>query len=833
MSVRMEYGSSHRDYQTMDNLERQLICPICLEIFTKPVVILPCQHNLCRKCANDILQSRGATLGSGGRFRCPSCRHEVVLDRHGVYGLQRNLLVENIIDIYKQESASSRPLPKLEHPSCEEHEEEKINIYCVSCEVPTCSLCKVFGEHKDCTVAPLIDIYNQHKSELNNGVGSLVAANDRVQAAIRNLEETCKNTEDNCKSQKQVLCEKFDRMSAILEERKRIMLQRITYEQEEKAQHIHILMRTYGGHIESTTKLVETALQSMEEPQMATFLQNARVLIQKISEAIQDSTVEELETGYENMDHYTVDFNAEERSLYQLDFIKIEEESEGSAEEERGTGEVEDMTEPVLLEGEREEAEGSRPASPERMSKDRKERTKEETRDSRTEAETETKVQDKSEGCIEAEREVRADVKPQAQNEAQACGTEAGMAVGAETGTRAQNETEAFGMETEGEVEAETEIKAHSGDQACGAEAELEATGQVAWKAQSEDQVCRAESKLEAGAEAERKTPNRTQACGAETEMEARAEIEWKAQGEAEAHGMKVESEAKIQAEEKDEEEARACGKQTEMEAGTETEKAARNEAKDCQALKSETETSTQSEAQRGTEGKMESGAQTEPQAPNETRVPTEAEIKGVAETAMKAQNETYTGIKSQPGFENKADKGPEVELGTEAHTEIRTAAAQQDVPTRGEEPSASDVERQGLISQVGESPDCYPGWYQFYAWHMVNSNPPVAADCPDSTPGSQLEPFLLGVEGHQMQQTTAPEPCCAGIPGTLQSPTVLKSEAEAAADGVATTAETTNTGETASQSLSQMESSSNQALAFLLAMLGVWLILQEFLEPN
>lgn len=40
----------------MDSLEKQLICPICLEMFTKPVVILPCQHNLCRKCANDIFQ---------------------------------------------------------------------------------------------------------------------------------------------------------------------------------------------------------------------------------------------------------------------------------------------------------------------------------------------------------------------------------------------------------------------------------------------------------------------------------------------------------------------------------------------------------------------------------------------------------------------------------------------------------------------------------------------------------------------------------------------------------------------------------------------------------
>ncbi|XP_023977137.2 tripartite motif-containing protein 55-like [Physeter macrocephalus] len=112
MSASLNYKSFSKEQQTMDNLEKQLICPICLEMFTKPVVILPCQHNLCRKCASDIFQASnpylptrgGSTVASGGRFRCPSCRHEVVLDRHGIYGLQRNLLVENIIDIYKQES---------------------------------------------------------------------------------------------------------------------------------------------------------------------------------------------------------------------------------------------------------------------------------------------------------------------------------------------------------------------------------------------------------------------------------------------------------------------------------------------------------------------------------------------------------------------------------------------------------------------------------------------------------------------------------------------------------------------------------------------------------
>ena len=54
------------------------------------------------QASNPYLPTRGGTtVASGGRFRCPSCRHEVVLDRHGIYGLQRNLLVENIIDIYE------------------------------------------------------------------------------------------------------------------------------------------------------------------------------------------------------------------------------------------------------------------------------------------------------------------------------------------------------------------------------------------------------------------------------------------------------------------------------------------------------------------------------------------------------------------------------------------------------------------------------------------------------------------------------------------------------------------------------------------------------------
>ncbi|XP_061110064.1 tripartite motif-containing protein 55a isoform X2 [Conger conger] len=347
MSISLEYSYS-KNQDTMDSLEKQLICPICLEMFTKPVVILPCQHNLCRKCANDIFQASnpylptrgGTTVTSGGRFRCPSCRHEVVLDRHGVYGLQRNLLVENIIDMYKQGSTSSKPTPeqKVDQPMCEEHEEEKINIYCVTCSVPTCSLCKVFGAHKDCEVAPLTSVYQKQKAELSDGIAMLVGNNDRIQGIISQMEETCRIIEENGRRQKSQVCEKFDHLYSILEDRKAEMNSKIGGEQDEKLTYIRGLQRKYGDHLETMSKVVEAGIQNMDEPEMAIFLQNTKPLLQQIGQVSNTSHLDKVERGYEIMEHFSANFNREAKALRNIDFVKEEEEDEEEEEEEEEEG---------------------------------------------------------------------------------------------------------------------------------------------------------------------------------------------------------------------------------------------------------------------------------------------------------------------------------------------------------------------------------------------------------------------------------------------------------------------------------------------------------------
>ncbi|XP_015810716.3 tripartite motif-containing protein 55 [Nothobranchius furzeri] len=333
--TRQRFGSTAG---TMENLEKQLTCPICLEMFTKPVVILPCQHNLCRKCANDVFQAsnpyfptRSSSLTSGGRFRCPSCRHEVVLDRHGVYGLQRNLLVENIIDMFKQGSSSnSKPAPeqKDETPMCDIHEDEKINIFCVSHGVPTCSMCKVFGAHKDCEVSPISSIYQTKKTELSDGIAMMVGNNDRIQGIMSQLEEAGRAIEENGRRQKTLVCEKFDQLYSLLEQKKREMTQKVTAEQEEKVDYIRSLTRKYVDHLEESCKMVEMGIQTMEESEMALFLQNTKPLLQKIADASSMSHLDKVERGYEQMDHYSVDFRKERKALRSIDFVRDDEDED-------------------------------------------------------------------------------------------------------------------------------------------------------------------------------------------------------------------------------------------------------------------------------------------------------------------------------------------------------------------------------------------------------------------------------------------------------------------------------------------------------------------------
>ncbi|XP_041042528.1 E3 ubiquitin-protein ligase TRIM36 isoform X2 [Carcharodon carcharias] len=172
------------------NIERELICPCCKELFTHPL-ILPCQHSVCHKCAKELLLSREDAIAepdsefsnpatpissprirrlssasverldrlnrtaslrrSFGRkgwkrtihsqgvttFPCPSCKHDVDLGERGLSGLFRNFTLETIVERYRQ---AARAAVAIMCNLCKPPPQEATKS-CMDCKASYCNEC--------------------------------------------------------------------------------------------------------------------------------------------------------------------------------------------------------------------------------------------------------------------------------------------------------------------------------------------------------------------------------------------------------------------------------------------------------------------------------------------------------------------------------------------------------------------------------------------------------------------------------------------------------------------------------------------------------------------
>lgn len=273
--------------QSAREMESLLSCPICLDTFTKPVVILPCQHNLCRKCADDCFEQRGRRYGiSGGSFKCPQCRYEVILDRHGTFSLPRNLLVENIIDMMeadklrvenqfkdkiKEEEQRLEEIKKREqaledqklNKMCPEHK-ETLNVYCLSCAKLVCATCKVFGDCQTCTVVRMEQAYDQHQNEMREAIELITNSSDRVNSMISHCNDMKKRVDDIDNESRKLVIVQFEKMFSALENKKSQLLNKITSVTQETSKILVGHKNQYQNALETSSNDIAEALKGRD-----------------------------------------------------------------------------------------------------------------------------------------------------------------------------------------------------------------------------------------------------------------------------------------------------------------------------------------------------------------------------------------------------------------------------------------------------------------------------------------------------------------------------------------------------------------------------------------
>ncbi|KAM5172341.1 tripartite motif-containing 13-like [Mantella aurantiaca] len=163
-----------------EGLREELNCPICLDIYTEPVM-LKCGHIFCRICIGNVLDCQEASE----EYSCPECRlqfqHRPLLEKN------RKLcnIVEHFMSLHVEEDAlvqdeaptdvSTECCTSLEKNMCSVHE-KSLEFYCYDDAQCVCADCCFSGRHGGHQVELLNEAY-EIKQEAMKGVLQALTAN--------------------------------------------------------------------------------------------------------------------------------------------------------------------------------------------------------------------------------------------------------------------------------------------------------------------------------------------------------------------------------------------------------------------------------------------------------------------------------------------------------------------------------------------------------------------------------------------------------------------------------------------------------------------------------
>ncbi|XP_066446229.1 E3 ubiquitin/ISG15 ligase TRIM25-like isoform X2 [Eleutherodactylus coqui] len=206
------------------DLRDELLCSICLSIFTDPVT-LRCGHNFCRVCMDEFLK----TQDRAGVYSCPECR-AVFQERPA---LQRNVTLHNVAERIQSTQPNQEeitgirctycihsPVPAVKscllceaslcdnhlrvHSKAAEHvltepsanlEDRKCSVhkkileyYCTEDAACICVYCSA-GHHRGHQVEMLDEASERKKEKLRNVLQKLTTKREKTEERVRSLEE--------------------------------------------------------------------------------------------------------------------------------------------------------------------------------------------------------------------------------------------------------------------------------------------------------------------------------------------------------------------------------------------------------------------------------------------------------------------------------------------------------------------------------------------------------------------------------------------------------------------------------------------------------------------
>ncbi|XP_038633874.1 E3 ubiquitin/ISG15 ligase TRIM25-like [Scyliorhinus canicula] len=270
-------------------LEEELTCPVCLQIYTDPV-ILNCKHSFCRACIEESWRDP-----ESGTYSCPECRANY--SERPV--LKRNFKLANIALKYQAVNGTPVALPcnyctrkkltavktclKCEASMCSKHlkhhrenavfknhplidptadmstwkciEHKKLlEIYCKDDKVCICCLCPVVGKHKNHNCVSISEGEQELRDHLQQQIEKVRSNTTSIQAALDQLQTQKESTQTLIRETKIQIQEKCTAIRKYFEN-----------EEKEAFKYLDKVQRHVTGEIDAQILELENKMEAFEK----------------------------------------------------------------------------------------------------------------------------------------------------------------------------------------------------------------------------------------------------------------------------------------------------------------------------------------------------------------------------------------------------------------------------------------------------------------------------------------------------------------------------------------------------------------------------------------
>ncbi|XP_070769437.1 zinc-binding protein A33-like [Enoplosus armatus] len=278
------------DANALEELQSELTCPVCLELFHDPV-ILECGHHFCQVCIIQCWEAKADELSS-----CPKCRKSCARK------LRPNSLLCNVVDSVRRaramdtaagitgwdpEGALEEPeerepgssmssvassighWPRLGMDMCEEHE-EKLKLYCEDDQLPICLVCGMSRDHKTHNVIPITEAFENYKDKLSVALERVELQTEEASLFQRQTNEKILLIKERAGDLEELVTAEFGRLREFLLEEEERIKEKLQKQKEEKLNQLEeALTQTTEqiSQLESTAEQLHLKLREEENPE--------------------------------------------------------------------------------------------------------------------------------------------------------------------------------------------------------------------------------------------------------------------------------------------------------------------------------------------------------------------------------------------------------------------------------------------------------------------------------------------------------------------------------------------------------------------------------------